>query len=817
MAIRSDLTFAVRLLRNSPIFTVTAVLSLAIGLAANAAIFSLADAILLRGRPGIREEGRIVDIARSQDGKGFDTLSYPNYADLRDRNTVFSGIAATRFGTEPFGLGAETGADRVFGQAVSGNYFDVLGVTMARGRGFRADEDRPGAARQVLVISHALWQRRFKGADDIAGTVVRLNGHPFTIVGVAERNFTGHMIMAADIWLPVTAYPGATGRSQELITSRAASWLTAIARLKPGVTLDQAQAELLSIGGALERTYPRENKGRGLVAARSDRVSGFGRPYVTAFIALLFGLVGLVLLIACTNVAGMLLARGVTRAREVAVRIAVGAGRGQIVRQLITESILLALAGTLLGVVLAVWMIDAIRGFLPEPLPVVVVLDLRLDWRVVGFSLMLAVTTGVLFGLVPALQAARTDLATTLKDAAAAGGAPKRLRMRQAFVVAQVAMSVLLLVCALLLARSLRQAGRIDPGFSTTNVEVVGLDFRLAGYEPERGARLTEALLLRVSQLPGVRAAGMARMMPLAGGGLGLGRLRLPGESPEAPDRAQPDWNIVTPGYFAALGTAIVRGRGFTDADGAGALDVAVINETFARRWWPHEDPIGQTLAHEVEPDQPARTLHVVGVARDGKYRSLGEAPRPFIYVPHAQHYAAEMFLLARGDGSRRLVPDLTAIVRQLDRDLPTTVAGPLADVTAIGLMPHRLAASVAGAFGVVGLLLAGIGIYGITAFNVSQRRREIGVRVALGATRDRVLRLVVGQSMRMVGLGVCVGLAAAAGATQVLGSLLYGIRPLDPLSFALGAGLFIALAAIASSLPARRAASMNPVEALRL
>ena len=812
---RQDVTYAIRLLRRSPVFTLTAVISLAIGLAANATIFSLADAILLRDRPGIRDEARVVDVGRSQDGKGFDTLSYPNYTDLRDRNTVFSGLAATRFGSEAFGLGSTNGAERVMGQAVSGNYFDVLGVAMVRGRGFRADEDRPGAPQQVVVISHALWQRRFGGAEGIAGTEARLNGRPFTIVGVTVRDFTGHTIMTSDLWLPVTAYPAATGRSQDLITSRAASWLMAIGRMKPGVTLEQARAQLQSIARDLERTYPRENKGRGVVAARSNRISGFGRAYVTAFLALLFALVGLILLIACTNVAGMLLARGVTRGREVAVRIAVGASRARIIRQLIVESVLLALAGAAAGVLLALWMIGGLQALLPDALPVALSLDLRIDWRVIGFSMALALFTGVLFGLVPALQAARTDLTTTLKDGAG-GASARRMRSRQAFVVAQVAMSMLLVVCALLFARSLQHAGSIDPGFSMTNVDVAGLDFRLAGYDVQRGRQAVETLLGRVSQLPGVRAAGMGRVLPLMGGGMGLGRLRAAGDARDAGDRVQPDWNVVTPGYFSAMQIAILRGRTFTDADGSGTPAVAIVNETFARRWWPDGEALGQTIVQEGDPNSPPRTLHIVGVAKDGKYRSLGEDPRAFIYIPHAQYYAAEMYLVARGDGRRSLLPDMTAIARQLDPNLPITHSGTLSEISAVGLLPHRLAALVAGAFGLVGILLAVVGIYGITAFNVTQRRREIGVRVALGATRQRVLRLVVAQSMWMAMSGMGVGLAAACGATQFLASWLYGIRPLDPVSFAAGAGAFCALAMLASWLPARRAASVNPVDALR-
>ena len=813
MTFSHDVAYATRLLRRSPAFTLTAVLSLAIGIAANGAIFSLADAVLLRDRPGIDEEG-LVDIARSQDGEGFDNNSYPNFADLRERSRSFSGIAGFRFSPEPVGLATAGGARRVWGQPVSANYFDVLGVAMARGRGFVEEEDRAGAPRPVAVIGHRLWRTEFGAAADAVGATIRVNGVVFTIVGVAPEGFAGNSIGATELWVPLTMYPAMFGRDPGLLANRAAVWIMAVGRLKPGVTIEQARAEVAAIGRTLAREHPVVNEGRGIAAQPSHRLGGFARSYVAAFIGLLFALVGLVLLIACTNVAGMLLARGVARGREVALRLAVGAKRGRIVRQLVTESVMLSLGGALAGVAAALWMIGALRAFLPA-LPVDVAIDLRLDWRVIGFSTLLAVTTGVLFGLVPALQAARTDLAAALKDGAA-GHAPRRARLRHGFVVAQVAMSVLLVVCALLFARSLREAGRIDPGFDAAHVDSASIDFRLAGYDAARGARVSADVLDRVRRLPGVESAAYAAVAPLTGSGLGLGALTLPGQAADARDRVRPDWNVVTPGYFETLRTRIVAGRAFTEADRGGATDVAIVNQAFARRAWPGADPIGQVLHQHETQGAPPRVLTVVGVAQDAKYRSIGEEPRAFIYVPHAQQYRAETYLLARTDGRRSALPGIAAAVRQIDPNLPITHAAPLAELTSLGLLPHRLAAWVAGAFGAVGLLLASIGIYGITAFNVTQRTREIGVRVALGAARADVLRLVVGQAMRMAIAGAAGGLLLAAAATQLLRGLLYGVTPLDPVSFGAGAGLFAGLALAASWLPARRAASVNPVEALR-
>ena len=810
MTIGQDVAYAIRLLRKSPVFTLTAVLSLTIGIGANAAIFSLADALLLRDRPGIRDPDTLVDVGRTQRGEGFDNMSYPNYVDYRDRNTVFSGLAGYRFGSEPMGLGGRDGAERVFGAGVSGNYFDVLGVPMALGRGFLASEDRAGAAQQVAVLSHRLWQRRFASARDILGRTIHINGRPFSVIGVAAEGFVGNTFTDTELWVPLTAYVATAGRSSDLLTNRGAVWMVGVGRLKPGVTLDQAHAQMTAVARDLEREYPNENKEKGVALSPSHRLPGFMRTYVAAFIGLLFALVGLVLAIACTNVAGMMLARSLARAREVAVRIAMGAGKVHIVRQLVTESLLLSIVGAAGGIVLAVSMIRAMRALLPT-LPIVLALDIRLDWRVVTFSALLAIVTGVLFGLVPALQAAKTDLTTAMKSEGPAVG-PRRLRLRQAFVVAQVAMSVLLVVCGLLFARSLVNAGSIDPGFDVRDVEVAEIDFRLAGYERETAALVQQQILARVEQLAGVRSAAFTLQIPLMGGGHGLGPLTLPGQPVESRDRIRPDWNVVSPRYFETMRSRLVRGRAFSEADTATMPAVAIVNETFARRAWPGEDALGKTLEHHGETK---RVLHIVGLAADGKYRSLGEEPRAFIYVPLSQNYMADLSLLARTDG-RRVASDLRSILRDINPNLPIVHSATLAETTAIGLVPHRLAAGIAGTFGFVGLVLAAIGIYGITAYNVTQRTREIGLRVALGAARGDVLGLVIGQAMRMSATGAAIGLLLAAAATRLLVSLLYGVQPLDPVSFGAGAALFCGLALAASWLPARRAASLNPVEALR-
>jgi predicted permease len=813
MAVRNDLTYAARILRRSPVFTITAVLSLAIGIAGNAAIFSVADALLLRSRPALADPANLVEMGRSQDGSGFDNFSYPNYLDFRARNTVFAGLAGARVTPEAFGLGLGDGAERVWGTPVSDNYFDVLGVQFTRGRGFGRDEDRADGRSAVVVISDRLWHTRFESDPRILGRTMKLNGRPFTIVGVAPPGFTGTNLLGSDLWIPITAYPAVTGRDSTLLTMRAAVWMQGIARLKPGISRAQASAEMNVIAKALEREYPLDNEGKGAAIAPLGIVPGEMRTMFAAFIGFLFALVGVVLLIACTNVAGMLLARGVARAREVAVRLAVGAARGRIVRQLVTESLLLSVIGGSIGVLVAGAIIRGLRALMPA-LPVPVAVDLSLDWRVTAFSVALAVVTGLLFGLVPALQAAGTDLVTTLKADTGSGGV-RRARLRQAFVMAQVALSVLLVVCALLFVRSLHYARRIDPGFDAANADAIALDFRLAGYDDAAGPQAAENVLARVQALPGVRSATYARVLPLTGTGLGLGRLSKPGDTANA-GGIRADWNVIAPGYFAAMRWSLIAGRPFAESDRQGAPFVAIVNETLARRTWPTESALGKRLLQEIEPGQSPRELVVVGVARDAKYRSLGKDPVSFIYVPLAQQFSSDLWLVARRAGEDSTIPAVRSMLRDTEPHLPITAATSLEQATSLGLLPQRVAVWIAGAFGGVGLLLACIGIYGITAFTVTQRTREIGVRVALGATRQAVVHLVVGQAMRMAAVGLMIGLAAAAALTQLLASLLYGIQPLDPPSFAIGAGVFTTLALLAAWLPARRAASVNPVDALR-
>ncbi len=810
-----DVRYAVRVLWRAPIFALTVILSLGIGIAGNAVVFSLADAYLFRAPPGIANPHRLAEVGRvagpeggaaSIDDGGFNTFSYPNYLDYRARQTVFDGLAAYHVGgLARFGLGLGEDAVPVPGAYVSANYFDVLGVPMARGRAFGPEEERLESVKTVVVISHRLWQTQFEGRADIIGRTVRLNGRPFTIIGVASPAFTGYTIADQRLWVPITAYPD--GDDLRLIGLRGRQWLMGIGRLKTGVTMEQAGAEMARIGRDLAREFPEDNRRHGVGVAAAGTVPVDGRPIVARFVGLLFALVGLVLLIACFTAAGLLLARGATRAPELGVRLALGAARARVVRLLVVESVMVSLAGAAVGVGLA-WLGTATLVRAIPALPnLKITLDFGVDWRVVLFAAVLAVLTGVACGVIPAWAATRPHVALTLSRER--GGSAPRLRARSMFVVAQVALSVLLAVCALLLTRSMQHAARMDPGFRVDGVEVVGIDLRLGGYDAQRGRILADDLMARIERLPGLDAAASARVVPLTREREG-GRFWLPGEfgSERAIDGSQ---NIVTSGFFRTLGLELLAGRNFEASDGAGAPAVAIVNETLARRAWPGQSAVGK----QILIGDRRWPVGIIGVVRDAKYRTIGEPPTPFFYVPAAQRYEPIQWILLRPT-SAGAIPRVRAVLRELDRNLPVTQAGTLAELTAFTLFPQRLVTWLAAIVAATGVFLATLGVYGIAAYHASLRTREIGVRVALGAGRAQVVRLILGQAGWLALAGTALGLGAAALVTGLLESLLYGVQPLDPVSFVGAAALFGALALLASLIPAGRAASTNPVEALR-
>jgi predicted permease len=806
-----DVRYGLRLLRRSPLFTATAVLSLAIGIGANTTIFSVASAMLLRSLPGLAEPARLVDIGRTQNGDGFDTVSYPNYRDVRDRVTTVADVYAYRIEPQPLSLGGEHEAERIYGSIVSGNYFHALGTIAARGRLLNDNDDRP-AGPHVVVISDELWQRRFGAAPDAVGRVVTINGAPITIVGVAPPRFQGTTVLRADAWLPLAMTTLAAPRlPASLFACRDCVWLILGGRLKPGTTLGQADAELRTIGAALEKDYPTENRGKSFRVLKTSVFPG-EIDIIAGFLALLLGIVGLVLLAACVNLAGMLLARAAARRREIAVRLAIGAGRLRLVRQLVTETLVLFAAGGAAGLLLTQWLTRLLLAVLPS-LPVPIGIEFTVDWRVMAFAAVLSLTAAILCALAPALHASNADLVPALR--ADAGDRTGRLRLRSVFIVAQVTVSLVLVIAGGLFVRALGRAASIDPGFDQRRVDAVTLDLSLSGYQEADALAFADRLGGRVRALPGVEQAAFTVNMPLSGNRMGLGTLRVPGLQPPNGQASFPaDWNAVSPGYFATLHMPLVSGRDFRPEDGATAPGVIIINEAMARSVWQTIDVLGR----QFESDGPrggSKTLTVVGVAPDAQVDSLGQQARPFVYVPIAQRYAPRVTLLVKTSGAS-VIPGVRAIVRELNPNLPVTNAMPLESVTAILLIPQRIAGALAASLGVVVLLLAAIGIYGVTSYSVNRRTREIGIRMALGADRTGVMTLVLGQGLALTACGVALGLAAAAAGAQFIRSLLFGVSALDPVAFGGAALLFAVVSLAASYVPARRAMRVDPMTALR-
>ena len=799
---------AARALQRSPLFTTVAVLSLGIGIGATTAIATLANALLLKPLPGVGAPEGVVDVGRTQDGRGFDTFSYPNYLDVRERVRTLTGIAAVRPELQAVSLATADGVAPVRAASVSANFFDVLQARPTLGRFFVADEDAAPGSATVAVVSHRFWTERLAGDTGAVGRTVRLNGTPFTVVGVAAPGFHGANLMVPDLWLPLTASTY-IGLPASIFTSRGSVWLTGVARLAPGVTLEAVQADVGGIAFQLERAYPRENEGKGLRVMASGLFPGEMRGMVRGFLGLLFAAGALVMLIAVTNVAGMLLARAAGRQREIAVRLAVGASRAQLVRQLLAESLLLFAVAGLAGVLIARWLVTLLLGLLPR-LPFPVAFDTALDLRVFAFAAALALATGVLAGLAPALQSTRPALVPALKRES--GGGERRLRLRGALVVAQLALSLLLLVGAGLFLRALLHARSIDPGFDARSVELASLDLGQSNL-PERQARqLAEELVARAATLPGVQGAALAVDLPLDGGNFGMGGLTVPGRTPpDGQDAFEADWNVVTPGYLALLRIPLLSGRDFTAADREGAPDVAIVNETLARTLWPGQEAVGRTFGND------GHVVTVVGVSRDAKYRSLGQEPHGFVYVPMAQRYLPRVTLLTRmAPAAPSPAAAVRRLVTELDASLPVVDQQTLTDYTTMATFPQRVALYVAGSLGVVALLLAVLGIYGVTAYAVTRRTRELGIRVALGSTRGGVLRLVLREGAVLAGVGAVIGLAAAAALTRLLSALLYGVPPLDPVAFGGAAALLVGAALVAAYLPARRAAAVDPTIALR-
>jgi predicted permease len=806
-----DLRYALRQLARAPGFTAVAVLTLSIGIGANAAIFSLVNYLLLRPPAHVVAPERIVSLYTSDfSGPPYGSSSYPDYEVFREQRDVVTDVAA--FALAPGNLVEAEETVRLMLEEVSPNYFDVLGVVAARGRLLLADAD-DGAP--VVVLAHSLWRSRFGADPSVVGRAIQLNAGTFTVVGVAPEDFDGSMRgLGTGAWVPLhTLASGGVDRRSE----RGARYLTLLGRLQPGVSVDEARARFDVVAGQLLAAYPEEwqdvtRRGRAItVLPESEaRVPPEVRGIVVGFMAVLAAAVALVLLICCMNVANLLLARGSARVREVAIRVSLGASRGRLVRQLMTESVLLAClacGGAIVVTFAAVDLLTQIR--LPGNLPFT--LDVGVDWRVLGFALVTAACASIVFGLAPAFAATRLDTSATLKEGAPTAGGKLRLGMRGTLITAQVAVSLVLLVSSGLFLRSLQHALTIDPGFDADGVVVAAFDLQSLGYSEARNRAFYAELTERIAQLPEVRGVTLARNVPLAGGG-GRNLAVVEGYEPRPGEDMEFHHNFVGPEYFEVMRVPLVRGRGFDAADRAGAPQVAIVNEAFAARFWPGQDPVGKRLTSFSR----ARSIEVVGVARDGKYLTLTESPLPYVYRPYLQEYE-DMTLHVRVAGDlAAMIPTIRREIRAVDSRLPILTLASMESQTAFATLPQRIAAALLGACAVLALLLAAVGLYGVVAYAVSRRTREIGIRMALGAARGAVVRMVLQGSMKLVALGLAIGLALSLLVGRSVALFLGGTSPADPVALLAGPLVLIACAFVASWLPARRAARIDPMKALR-
>ncbi len=804
-----DLHYTLRTLRKNPGFTVVAVIALALGIGVNTSIFSLYNAVALRPIP-VRDPGRVVRLFQSHAGEsGSGVFSYPKYVDYRDHSSVLSGLAAWSWASAVMGSGDR--AENVKAMFVSGNYFDVLGADTAAGRTFVPEEDRTPGSHPVVVLSYAFWEQRFAHDPALVGRTILLNGYPFTVVGVLARNFVGTDVEAPQIWLPIMMTTTiAPERGPGVLQDRKGHWLETIGRLKAGVSWMQARASMDVLARQLAQAYP-EEKDSGVTLATATLLPPNVEEVSTPIALLAMAAVGLVLLIACANVANLLLARAMERQNEIGLRLSLGATRGRLVRQMLTESLVVSLLSGVAGLLLAAWSSSVLMKVLRPPFAGTLNFNVRPDLRVLGYAFAVSLATGIIFGLVPALHASKMGVNDLIKTSR---GLRRRTWASDLFVVAQVGLCVILLVSAGLLLRALGRAQTTDPGFDTKHVLAVSLDLRLRHYDPATAVAFERRVADRLRLAPNVTAVSLAATVPLGTDFMATG-IAIEGREPKTGDPGLgASQNIVSPGFFEALGIPILRGRGFQNTDWNKGPEVAIINETMARRFWPGQEAIGKRL----RVGESNGYSEIVGVVKDTRSSFLWTADEPYVYSPvKAENKTApDLKILVRVGGRvQPLMGEIPGIIRELDRDVQVSLK-PMDENLEIWIWPSRAGAILAAAFGLLALTLAAVGIYGVVAYTVSRRTHEIGIHVALGAQRADVLRMVLGHGMALVAVGGGAGLAAGFAISRLLATFLYGLPAGDPVTFATVAAGLALVALIANYVPARRALRVDPMVALR-
>jgi putative ABC transport system permease protein len=807
-----DVKYALRVLVKAPGYAGITILTLALGIGANTTIFSWINGSLLNPVPGIANQGEVVALSLSPDATSPFPFTYPDFEALRNGQQSFVGLTSAN--VAPMSLTGTGKPKRLWGMITSASYFDVLGVRPIRGRTFLPDEDAAPGGAPVVVISYRLWQTQFAGREDVVGQTMDLNEHRYTIIGVTPAVFQGSQTgVRVDLFVPVMMQ-SMLMPTGDLIHDHHYFWLFVFGRLKPGVTLQRAQEEMTIRLKPEVNNYPDEHRGHDQVTAYPLWRSPFGANlFFSTLLPMLMAISGFVLLLSCANVANLMLVRNIARRREMAVRMSLGASRWRLVRQLLVESIVLALSGGAIAMLMTVWTSGAMTRFVPQ-MDFPFYLSIKADRTVLAAAFVFSLITGILFGILPALRASSEAPGGVLKEASqGASGGSKQARLTSALAVAQVSLSLLLLVCAGLFIRSFINAQQIDPGFNSHKILMASYDLFGAGYTEPRGIQFDRQLLTRLETLPGVQSVMLTSRTPLTFAGGGSTSVKPEGFVPPPNVSMETQVAIVSPKYFATLQLPLEEGRDFTEQDRKETQRVIIVNQTFADRYWPGQEPIGK----QVISDLTNESFTVVGIARNAKYNQLNEAPIPFVYLPLYQVYRAGMTINARVSGEPLT---FTKSVEQAIHELNPDVV--VFDVTTLDLRRQlstigvRIGGTFVGAFGVLALVLAAIGVYGVTSYTTNQRTHEIGIRVALGASRADVLRLVLGRGIGLTLLGLAIGLGLSFGVTRFLKALLLGVSSTDALTFVAVALLLGVVVLVACFIPARRAMRVDPMQALR-
>jgi len=817
-----DIRYAVRMLMKNPGFSAIAILSLALGIGANTTIFTVVNAILLHPLP-VKDISRLVEVD-TVDTKTLVTtanttklgMSYPNCQDYAKQNQVFSGLSCI---VGPLPLTWSGGAEpkQVLGQMVTANYFDVLGLAPARGRFFLPDEDTKPSGNNVAVLTYSLWVNKFGSDPNIVGKALTLNATPYTVIGVGPRGFKGTFVFgnAEEVWIPVSMYPQVlAGFFKDNFNDRRFLTAGAVARLKDGVSLSAAEASLKTIASQLEKAFPKDNASRSVaLTPLADAAVGVNnRSQLVLAGGLMMGIVGLVLLIACVNVANLLLAQAARREKEMSLRAALGAGRRRVIRQLLTESLVLAVLSGIVGIAIAYGGRAVLWSFRP-PFILDGDLDIAFDSHVLFFTLSVSLLTAVLTGLAPALKVAQPNLIEVLKVGGRGGSVSwSRNRFRSLLVVTEIALALVALVGAGLFVRSMQNAQRVDPGFESRDLFVFAFDLGALHFDEDHAQQYFRAAIERAEASPGVAAATIASNFPLGGG---LGRTVFPEGQDEASGYrgTLTTLNDISPNFFRTLRIPLVSGREFSDSDRKDTAKVAIVNEAMAKQFWPNENALGKRFHFFGETD----LREVVGIVRDTVVNAIGEEPQPLAYLPLTQDFSPAVTMQVRTTGKPQpVIATVRAHVQSLDTNVALTNWNTIGELLDQGLWAPRMGAALLAVFGGVALILAVVGVYGVLSYSVNQQTREIGIRMAMGAQTKSVLGLVVKQGMRLAIVGLVLGLVVAFAAMRLLSSLLFGVSPHDPLIFGGVALILVTAAVLACYIPARRAANMDPLAALR-